>query len=82
MVRILLTFIFAPEKKLRALGLRLRALVLQPTAGSSSHKNSKIMSKKITELLGDKAEYLLDHKSKSILKDSYICRALILLSRL
>lgn len=29
----------------------------------------KIMSKKITELLGDKAEYLLDHKSKSILKD-------------
>ena len=27
------------------------------------------MSKKITELLGDKAEYLLDHKSKSISKD-------------
>jgi class I fructose-bisphosphate aldolase len=29
----------------------------------------KIMSKKITELLGDKAEFLLDHKSKTISKD-------------
>src|SRR5262247_3372324 len=27
------------------------------------------MSKKLTELLGDKAEYLLDHKSKTISKD-------------
>ena len=51
------------------MGFKLQALVLQPVAGSSSHQNSKIMSKKITELLGDKAEYLLDHKSKSISKD-------------
>src|SRR5678816_312528 len=27
------------------------------------------MSKKLTELLGDKAEYLLDHKSKTISKE-------------
>ena len=36
---------------------------------SSKSSKLKIMSKKITELLGDKAEYLLGHKSKSISKD-------------
>ena len=32
----------------------------------------------LNELLGDKAEYLLNHQSKQFLKTSYICRVLIL----
>src|SRR4249919_3939936 len=44
-------------------------MVLQPVAGKLGPSKLKNMSKKITELLGDKAEYLLDHKSKSISKD-------------
>jgi hypothetical protein len=40
-------------------------MVLRPALSSKPSK-LKIMSKKITELLGDKAEYLLGHKSKTI----------------
>ena len=51
------------------MSFKLQAMVLQPVAGKLEPTKLKNMSKKITELLGDKAEYLLDHKSKSISKD-------------
>jgi len=51
------------------MSFKLQAMVLQPVAGKLEPSKLKNMSKKITELLGDKAEYLLNHKSKSISKD-------------
>lgn len=35
-------------------------------------------AKKIAELLGDKAEFLLNHQSKTISKDNCTCQVLIL----
>src|SRR6476620_7765771 len=69
MVRIVLTFIFAPRKKSCEPSALSCKHGLAASAKSSKPSKLKIMSKKITELLGDKAEYLLGHKSKSISKD-------------
>src|SRR5436190_9113489 len=77
----LLTFIFAPSNSLMTLRtLRLFALSASRSSDAKNAKHSRErkkksqtkkqnMSKKISELLGDKADFLLNHQSKTILKD-------------
>lgn len=51
------------------MSFKLQNASLAVSLGRSRPSKLNNMSKKITELLGDKAEYLLDHKSKTISKD-------------